>query len=158
MPDRVVDRLLIQEVLHRYAWALDGGDPGVLADCFTHDVRAEYAGEQLAPGRQAILDYTGARMEAVEVTTHAVSNVVIRFDDGAEADVDSIAMVALREVVDGQERVRLRGIQYADHFRCEEGRWRIAARRHLPLWEAEMPSTGMLPHELVPAAGAVARR
>ena len=98
-------------------------------------------------------------MEAVEVTTHAVSNVVIRFDDDAEeADVDSIAMVALREVVDEQERVRLRGIQYADRFRREEGRWRIATRRHLPLWEAEMPSTGMTARELVPVAGLVERR
>lgn len=137
------DHRQISDLLLRYALGLDGRDPDLVGSCFTDDVRAEYAGVRLSGGRQGVLDYTGAKMDAVVSTMHVVSNVLVRFDGPDAAEVTSYGTVALVERVGGEERVRLRGIRYDDRVvRLDRG-WLIDRRRHAPQWECLAPGTGM---------------
>jgi hypothetical protein len=121
----------VYDVLVRYAAAIDGRDWETVGGCFADDARATYAGDELGPGRAAIV---GALRDALTASssTHLVGGVSIQLD-GDQASSEQAA-VAFR-VEDG--RLVIRGLRYDDRLARRDGRWEITERVHRPIWTAE---------------------
>lgn len=143
------DRAAINDLIIRYAAAVDSRDDEALAACFTDDAEASFAGVAV-PGRggAAIVAFLGslgggaARTATPMITSHLFMNVAIELD-GDEADVRSSASVY--SVRGDPEQVRIRGITYHDRVRRTGAGWRIAQRVHRPIWEGAAESVPLTP-------------
>ena len=145
----IEDRFAIQDVIIRYATAVDSKDDEMLASCFTDDATASFAGVPAGPGGAAIVAFLASLRGVVVIgSTHRFGNIVVTLD-GDEADVQSSAVVY---GVRGEPlQVRLRGIRDPDRFvRTAQG-WRIARRVHSPSWEGAVESVPLTP---IPNPGA----
>jgi ketosteroid isomerase-like protein len=132
---------IVRSVIERYFNAIDRRDYALLATCFTQDVDFEFnLGTRIAiQGREALI----ARMSAIPrpaASSHALSNTAIDIDaDGATAVTFAVVHVILGQIDGG--KVLVRGIRYDDRLVREDGGWRIASRRHNPLWQYETVAT-----------------
>ena len=143
------DRVAINDLIIRYAEAVDNHDDGALASCFTDDAEANFAGVPV-PGRggAAIVAFLSslpggsAGTAAPMKTSHLFTNVLINLD-GDEAEARSRA--AVYSVRGTPEQVRVRGISYRDRMRRTPDGWRIANRVHSVAWEGAMESVPITP-------------
>jgi hypothetical protein len=126
----IADKVLIQERLSACAWALDTADIEGFAGCFCSDGLLEWdAFEEIMTwqGRDALQHFAGFLRDQPQsaLRQHHVTNTVITpSEDGALAK--SFVAVALRQG-DGPHLLNVMG-WYEDHFRMEDGQWRIARR------------------------------
>lgn len=131
--EQVVDRLLIQETLSRYAWAYDERRLDILRDVFTED--AVFIGkiggqEDFGPfeGREAIVSWLADYMESqLEQRRHNVGNVVI--DQLAGERAQATAYLILTAIADGNPRIVATG-WYQAHLVRQGSKWRL---RHVYL-------------------------
>jgi len=144
----LLDRHAIEQVLHRYLFAIDerGRDPraiDLLLSCFTLDATLSYHnGEVVLNSRDEARDYFENRRGfarkriTVHGCTHALGNLVIEFNErGAQATAHVV--VALSGDVDDQPVLMHRGITYTDQFVRQGEQWLIAEREHAPVWHHE---------------------
>ena len=145
----IEDRLEIEDVIIRYANAVDFQDDALLETCFTDDATASFAGVPAGPGGAAIVAFlVSLRGAPVIGSTHRFGNVVVTLN-GDEADVQSRAVVY---GVRGEPlQLRMRGITYHDHFVRTEAGWRIARRVHSPSWEGASDNVPLTPIARPPA-------
>ena len=133
------DRAQITSTLMRYAQAIDRGDIEAAVRCFADDATAQYEGNEIGPGRDAILAYFsgGSRTLSSDVRTissmHFIGNVLIELD-GDHADVESYMLAHLFRGKDSPDEMLVRGLRYLDRFvRVTDG-WEIACRVHTADW------------------------
>jgi len=145
----IEDRLEIEDVIIRYANAVDFQDDDLLETCFTDDATASFAGVPAGPGGAAIVAFlVSLRGAPVIGSTHRFGNVVVTLN-GDEADVQSRAVVY---GVRGEPlQLRMRGITYHDHFVRTAAGWRIARRVHSPSWEGASDNVPLTPIARPPA-------
>ncbi len=124
------DRLDIQALLARYAWALDTGDDQAFVDCFAKDgelVWDVFDEPGVWQGQEALrrfITYFRGRPESAG-RQHHVSNLVIEATTtGVQAK--AYVLVALRDGA-GPHRLNVMGY-YEDLLQREDGHWRIARR------------------------------
>lgn len=124
------DRLDIQDVIARYAWALDTGDEAAFLKCFAQgaelvwEVFEEPVSWRGQAALQRFIAFFRARPESAG-RQHHVSNIVLEpSDDGASGRC--YVAVALRQG-DGPHRLNVMG-WYEDRFVCEDGHWKISRR------------------------------
>jgi ketosteroid isomerase-like protein len=144
----------ITAVILRYGSAVDGRDrQGVLA-CFTDDVHLSFFdGAVVADGLDAAgqffdFDRPAALpgVEAILDSTHVwqVGSIALDVDATVSTATATTACVAYLLATAGTETVLVtRGLRYEDGLRLDGGRWRIARRRHIPLWETRCPAESL---------------
>jgi ketosteroid isomerase-like protein len=133
------DKWEIYRLLVDYADAIDKRDRARVGDCFAEHARARYAGNPVGPGREAILDYLWQHLTSL-TSTHFVGNVQIDAVSDRSAQTDSFVIATHVVTVDGDVRLRIRGLRYLDRVeRQDDGRWRIVEREHIPVWMTEVP-------------------
>jgi 3-phenylpropionate/cinnamic acid dioxygenase small subunit len=143
------DRAEINDLIIRYATAVDTRDNDTLAACFADDAEASFGGVPV-PGRggPAVVSFLGSLgggtpQPATPIkTSHLFMNVEITLD-GDEADASSRALVC--SVRGEPEQVRFRGISYDDRMRRTSDGWRIAKRVHSVGWEGAAESVPITP-------------
>ena len=135
----VSDREEIRDVLVRYAQGLDRRQFDQVARCFTPDAQAEFSGNMLQPGVEAIVAYV-CGVARLAATTHFVGETAITLDgDSAETENYTIAYLVN---VNGENRsVHVRGLRYHDHFVRTPDGWRICQRVHCCDWMFEAPAS-----------------
>lgn len=126
----IADRLEIQEVVSRYAWALDTGDVEAFVSCFCRvgvlvwdafEAPARWEGEDAL---RHFASFFRAQPSSAG-RQHHVTNLLLEAD-GEEAIGKAYVTVALRQG-DGPHALNVMG-WYEDRFRREDGQWRIAER------------------------------
>ena len=139
----IEDRLEIEDVIVRYAIAVDTQDDEMLAGCFTDDAQASFAGVPAGPGGPAIAAFL-ASLRGVPVigSTHRFTNIVVDLD-GDEADVQSSG--AVYGVRGEPLQLHIRGITYRDRFVRTPAGWRIARRVHSAAWEGGAENLPLTP-------------
>jgi hypothetical protein len=137
------DRREIEDVIIRYATAVDSQDDALLETCFTDDATASFAGVPAGPGGAAIVAFLASLRGAPIIgSMHRFGNVVVTLD-GDEADVKSRAVVV---GVRGEPlQLRVSGISYHDHFVRTAAGWRIKHRAHSPSWEGAAENVPLTP-------------
>lgn len=133
------DRTAIRAVIDLYFYGLDARDQAALTACFTPDARVRYqigtALEFTREGNEVIGKHFYTSSMTRDVTTHMGASVVIAIDgDRARAVTNAMA-----NVVQG-DAILVRGLRYEDDLVRHGGSWRIAERRHYPLWQHDAVS------------------
>ncbi|HLG87295.1 MAG TPA: nuclear transport factor 2 family protein [Alphaproteobacteria bacterium] len=140
-PDREPEQQFrIRGVIERYFNAVDRRDWELLAACFTEDVAFEFNLDTVIEvrGRTALVERMSG-MPKPAASNHALSSTSILVEgDEATAVTFATASVVLDRIDGG--RVLVRGLRYDDKLKRVDGAWRIAERRHLPVWQYETVS------------------
>lgn len=126
----VADQLAIRDVIARYAWALDTGDPDEFVACFCADgvlVWDAFETPDRWLGHDALRHFAGFLRDLPTSAgrQHYVTNTLVSPIEGG-AQAKSYAAVAVRQG-DGPHLLHVMG-WYDDRFRRENGEWRIAER------------------------------
>jgi ketosteroid isomerase-like protein len=134
------DLSLIQQVLVRYANAIDELDFDALASVFTPDARASYAGGPWLVGLDAIVEYISP-LRSFGASFHFMGNMQIDVDgDRARASTRSLTHLVAADGV-----LHARALRYRDQLiRTGEG-WRITERVHTAQWMWEGTATVFTP-------------
>ena len=136
MPRRRSDDLVeIQQLLYRYARAIDAKDWKALETVFTPDARIHYAVERGAElGARELAAWLGQAMKIFRVTQHVVTNPLVELAGDTARCTSYLTGTHLQVRRDGREVRVTEGSVYRDELvRGPEG-WRIRARRLERTW------------------------
>lgn len=138
---RLVDRMAIQDALHRYARGIDRRNWDFLASAF-------HPGAVLDQGDfkgtiEEMIEAVKARHSAIEQSAHLLTNILIEFDGADSAVAETYFLAYLRNAnLPAMMRVALLGPdaaesgkidmrslgRYIDRFERRNGHWKIARR------------------------------
>lgn len=134
------DQLEMQQVLIRYAHALDARDWELLGSCFTEDATTDY-GEiaGINDGRDAIVTTCRDFLSGLDASHHLIGSVAIesRGDEGT-----AVCYLQAQHVfrgADGGDNLLHGGIYRDRLVRTAEG-WKIAHRRLELVWQDGNPA------------------
>lgn len=138
------DRVEIQDLIARYANAIDDQDWDALDRVFTPDAVVDYTELGGAKGnREETKRYLAEAMPNFSAFQHLSATTRLELD-GDRAKARTILFNPMAMQHEGEERVFFIGLWYHDDFvRTPEG-WRIAHRREQKCWSYNAP-TGLLP-------------
>lgn len=140
----LADRLAINDLLVRYAWAIDTKDWDTLDDVFTADAHIDYtATGGIAGGLAEIKPWLAESLAAFPATQHLLSNSQVTIDGDtatARTAVYNPMGAATRE---GPLHFFFMGGIYADELVRTPAGWRIKRRVEDLVW-----MDGKLPREL----------
>jgi len=142
------DRLEIDDLLTRYATAIDGRDWSLLDTVFTPDARLDYRGAGGIEGAYPeVRAWLAEVLPMFDVTQHLVLNRVVVVD-GDTARARSAFSNPNRITVDGESQLFTVGGYYHDELvRAPEG-WRIRRRlEETSWWEGTFPGLPDSPPE-----------
>jgi hypothetical protein len=123
--EAAADRLELAELLHRYAWAIDSGDWGLLAQVFTEDAEADFSsvgqyveGEATTRGRDAIVAWLRSALAPFPDVLHFLSNQLV------ELQGDRARTLTYMHVL----HLPMGGIYHGEAVRTRDG-WRLRRLR-----------------------------
>jgi hypothetical protein len=123
--EAAADRLELAELLHRYAWAIDSADWGLLAQVFTEDAEADFSsvgqyveGDSTARGRDAIVAWLRRALAPFPDVLHFLSNQLV------EVHGDRARMLSYMHVL----HLPMGGIYHGEAVRTRDG-WRLRRLR-----------------------------
>lgn len=154
---RLAAKSEIQDVLFRYARAVDRKDWPALAAVFhadAHDEHGEFSG-----GPAAFVEWVSRRHAAIPFAMHIMANCLIEFLDDATAAVETyFVAIQRRETASKSGDVEGADVEvfgrYCDRFEKRDGAWRVARRKVVYDGTRTQPST----HHLRKLVGAMGRR
>ena len=133
--DDLAARAEIQDLIARYAVAIDTRDFHAVRACFAEGARATYGGVESPSGRDAIVDWLAANLTAV-ASTHLLAPPLIELHSD-RAETVTAAIAVLIEERDGELVARTRGLRYSDQLERGADGWKIIRRVHEALWETQ---------------------
>lgn len=138
------DRIEIQDLIARYAHAIDDRDYAALDRVFTPDATIDYTDLGGAKGTlQETKAYLADAMPRFPAFQHL--SATTRLDlDGDAAKARTILFNPMVVEHEGEQRVFFIGLWYVDNLVRTEAGWRIAHRREEKCWSYNAPA-GMLP-------------
>jgi hypothetical protein len=147
--EEALARAAIQDVLARYAFALDEKQYDLLLDVFTRDARIDMSGSGgIAGDRAAFIAWIPEALALFPVTQHFLGQSVIDLDDDLAA-----AWVHTYQInpmgfgrSDGSVALFVLGGYYRDRCVATPAGWRIAHRTWVQTWmQGELPAEMVLP-------------
>jgi uncharacterized protein (TIGR02246 family) len=147
LPLTAEDRLDIQDLYARYAWALDTGDVEELVNSFLSDGVLETSAGDRIIGRDAIRAWGEARFAAPNAagSQHAAGHLLIR-GDGERCSVKSYWATLTYDQADETKRAVGSIGYYLDDCAKRDGIWYFRERnfkpwsgKYLP-WKSPMPA------------------
>jgi uncharacterized protein (TIGR02246 family) len=121
----VEDRLAIQQLVARYAFAIDDRDLAAVGELFADDARfRSLDGAMDAVGREAIVEQFERRYSVLGPTNHFTHDHAIELDGPARAR----GRVSLHAELWRNERAMLTALRYADVYEKAGGVWRFSER------------------------------
>lgn len=142
------DRVMIQDLVSRYAFFGDYGPNESWADLFTSDARWEIAGANIVvQGREQLLNLVGAVREKAPGVHHMQSNLVVDIDGNR-----ATGKVALNEFLLRPEQIYSNAQGwYEDVYVKVDGRWLFEQRTvHLSPSSMQVSGTGKIGEILAP--------
>jgi len=125
----ISDRMEIEDVLNRYAYAIDERNFDDLDNVFTPDAMIDYSQVGGDKGNYThIKAYLKTALAAFQYYNHAISTTRIKID-GDKAETHSILWNPMMPNGErGQERFFFCGLTYHDHLVRTPKGWRITSR------------------------------
>ena len=154
-PERIRDRMIIQDVIYRLARAVDRRDTAAIREAYHPDAIDSHGAFVGGPDEYA--RFSEARNGTIPFSQHQITNMLIEFARPALALVETYLLSIQRYSPEssgsfaqfaGQEaaaEVARRGIdsigchRYVDRFEQRNGQWRIARRTVVFEWRSLMP-------------------
>jgi len=134
---QISDRIEIDELLARYARALDYKNFGELDLIFTADATFDAGGLGAPTGPAAIRSMIEGTIGHLDATQHLVGKSIMEFaDDGESAEVRTYLISQhIRESAPGPVKHYFLGGEYFDRVVRTPDGWRIAYRRLDRMWK-----------------------
>jgi 3-phenylpropionate/cinnamic acid dioxygenase small subunit len=133
------DRLALNELYARYAYAFDGGDADEWCALFTPGGSFVLPDGSAVTGTAALRQFVVDRTGEAPGMRHLIANILL--DENADGARGRAYFLAFRLGGDGKFRLRNFG-RYEDEFVRSGGAWRISSRRvvaELPLELVDAP-------------------
>ena len=137
------DRGAIENLLMRYALAVDTRDFDGVGACFTPGATASYSGVALAPGVGPIVAHISGIASCVQ-SQHIFGASLIEIDGDRATAVSYATAHLVRPEGDGHVATT-RGLRYDDVLVRTPAGWRIESRVHQALWSTDLPVTWPVP-------------
>jgi 3-phenylpropionate/cinnamic acid dioxygenase small subunit len=128
----VLDRLAVQDVLFRYATALDTKDWALLRTCFTPDVVGVYDAHGEQQGYERIEAMCRRALEPLAATQHLIGNVEVAVSGDTATSTCYLQAMHVRERPGGDNFI-VAG-QYRDELVRTPDGWRIVRRALRRIW------------------------
>jgi hypothetical protein len=133
MPDALVDRQAIHEVVLRYCRGIDRRDRELVRGCYWPEATDDHAGA-FHGTRDEFVDWVFRVLERYTMTMHVVANHLVDLD-GDTAGAETYGVAYHRGDPPGDTRRNFTtGFRYLDRLERRDGEWRIAARRVALEW------------------------
>ena len=143
MASRVTDQTSIQDVMIRYALALDSRDWELLRRCFIADAQVQYPGSPLLEGFEAVWRFCDQALRRYRATQHLLGNYSIAVDNDHATTAVALQATHFAHETEGGDTFVLWGTYRDDVVRTVDG-WRIARRTltssHTERWPGIGPS------------------
>lgn len=138
----VLDRLEIESVLRRYAWALDAREFDRLDDVFTHDASLDYTTAGGIKGSYGEVKAWLARvLPHFAAYQHLISNVEVTVSGDTATSRAAFYNPMGHDRADGTRAYFHCGGEYHDHWVRTDDGWRIDDRFEQSIWmEGEFPA------------------
>lgn len=135
MAERTADVVQIEQLLYRYARAIDAKDWKALGDVFTADARIHYAVERGAElGARELQAWLGQAMRIFKVTQHVVTNPLVELHGDTARCTSYLTATHLQVRHDGALVRTTEGSRYSDALVRGPDGWRISARKLERTW------------------------
>jgi hypothetical protein len=132
-PNRT-DRAEVQDLLVRYATALDSRDWALLTACFTGDGVTDYGDfGGVNEGPEAIVELCRSALGGLDASQHMITNMVISIEGDTGSAVCYFQAQHVVRGTDGGENYLVGGT-YRDRLTRTADGWRIAHRTLQPTW------------------------
>lgn len=140
LPQRVADRLAIQDALARYCRAIDRQELELLSEVFHDDARIANGHFEGSPADFVAM--VRERHAKIPKASHMVTTVLIDFTGATGAFVESYGL-ALEYHPHGKEGPvdRIVRVRYGDEFEQRAGHWKVARRIVVMDHEMSVPSS-----------------
>ncbi len=147
----VEDRIEIDDLLTRYATAIDGRDFGLLDTVFFPDAHLDYRSAGGVAGEYAeVRRWLAEVLTVFDVMQHHVLNRIVRVHGGAVRATSNFLNINVLEIA-GSPWIFKVGGRYHDRLSLDNRAWRITERIEDTLWwENPMPGLPTVP---VPVPG-----
>jgi len=148
-PERIADRLQIQDCIHRWCRAVDRLDYEGMRNAFHPDAVDKHGA--FDGGIDGLVEWIRARHAAIPFSMHAVSNMLIEFAGPDRALVETYVRTTQRYPAEARQALdQLAGgragegdgamdlltcSRYVDRFERREGEWKIALRTLVADWK-----------------------
>lgn len=162
-PERLSDRMQIQDVMNRWCRAVDRLDFDAIRSIFHPDAidrHGPFNGDV-----EGLIEWIRKRHAKIPFSSHQISNILIEFADQDVALVETYVRTIQRYPADAKENLaQLSGgaagteghgadlftsSRYIDKFERRNGEWRIAQRNLIQDWKqiVDVPKDAPVPHE-----------
>ena len=148
-PQRIADRMAIQDVMYRWCRSVDRLDFDLMRSLFHPDAVDDHGAYK--GGVDGLVDWIRERHRTIPFSAHQLSNMLIEFAGPDIALVETYAHVVQRYPADGKAALaQLSGgqqgaagtaavlnsyVRYVDRFERRNGEWRIARRTVVQDWK-----------------------
>lgn len=123
---RLEDRAAIEELIARYAIAVDDRDLEALGALFTPDAAFRSKdGVMDARGRELVLEQFRGRFQALTISNHFSHGHILTFGEGSD---EAQGLISAHAEVWRNGRALIAALRYEDRYRRHEGCWRFADR------------------------------
>ena len=138
----LADRLEIEEVLTRYAWALDSKQFDGLDDVFTADAHIDYTSSGGVKGRYPeVRAWLAEVLPRFAMSQHLVTNKRIAVDGDAATSRAYFYNPMVTAKPDGSRGVFYVGAEYHDQLARTPQGWRITERIEKSVWtDGDVPA------------------
>ena len=145
----IADRIEIDDLLTRYATALDAKDWELFSSCFTADAVIDYTGAGGIKGSlPEVRAWLASVMERFPMTQHLVTNREIRIEgDSATCRSCLFNPMGLPDEDDGSLVLFFEGGYYRDTLVRTSAGWRIATRVEEPTYSTRLHRVMLRPFE-----------
>jgi hypothetical protein len=129
----------IAAVILDYARGVDQRDFELVRRCFHADARIDYG--SFAGGPEALVDWLERIQPQLDRSSHFFAPPRIQLDleaGGAQVETACLQTAVPPRDAEGVVRRRISGLRYLDRFERRAGVWRIAERRNVPDWTAQL--------------------
>lgn len=148
-PQRIADRLAIQDVMYRWSRAVDRLDFDLMRSVFHPDAVDQHGA--FTGGVEELIAWIRERHRRIPFSAHRLGNILIEFAGADVALVETYVETVQRYPADGKEGLaQLSGGQmgsagvgavlnsyarYVDRFERRNGEWRVAHRTLVQDWK-----------------------
>lgn len=143
---RIADRLAIDDILTRYALAVDRRDWLAYRTCFSTDAVIDYTSAGgIRGGLEEVVAWLAQVMPIFSMTQHLVTNRTIEID-GDEARAHSYFFNPLAVTdAEGKQTLYFDGGTYSDRLRRQTDGWRIYERLETSAYTTRTAALGTPP-------------
>jgi hypothetical protein len=148
-PERIADRMMIEDLMHRWCRSVDRLDFDLMRSVFHPDATDDHGA--FKGDVEGLVSWIRERHRTITFSAHRLSNMLIEFTGPDQALVETYAEVIQRYPADGKAALaQLSGgqqggsgtaavlnsyVRYVDTFERRKGEWRIATRIVVQDWK-----------------------